>query len=643
MAAVVALTVVAGLYVVRHSLAAGTFHLSGWQIIDPNGAVFTPVGTNLDGPHFVWGNPTLGESGPAQAAWKWNIIRLNSELDSGPENPSQYNAGVTPGISGVNNDLDGIVTEYTNRHMVVMIDMHPRADCGYVNGTDYAAIKTWWIDKANRYKTNPYVWFNLYNEPGSGNADSTWTNMMNDYSSAIRATGAQNMIVYDGSNCGQEQSYGGDWHSQSAFLQYGPGLKNSYGNVAFSVHVYGNWANKSSQLSSFIQAMHGQNLPLMIGETGWIDGDSSGDNPLLQAGTQAAFSVAPGLGVGILPWHGNGLSGFEFVNGGGPFYNVAVNSSGNPTNIDALGQLIWNYAHSLAATTPAPTPPPTTAPTPVPTHTPTPTPVPTHTPTPTTPPTATPNPGDTQAPSVPGSLRATLITNAQISLAWNAASDNVGVRGYRVYQGGSRVADQAGTSYLAQNLAASTNYTFQVEAYDAAGNASARANLTVQTQAPPNPSPSPSPAPGSGNPITITPPGTSTPVPIPAGAQPVVGGTISLGTPGSRGHTIIKVDGTPVTTGNQLDTTYLTNGQHTVTAVTTTPSGQTQIASRRVDVQNNLSPLQTIRNLLFAPLKGNKTAVNASLIGLSLGLLGGISLTLHHWLWRRPKPPTSLR
>ena len=151
----------------------------------------------------------------------------------------------------------------------------------------------------------------------------------------------------------------------------------------------------------------------------------------------------------------------------------------------------------------------------------------------------------------------------------------------------------------------------------------------------PHPGPSPSPAPGSSNPITITPPGSTTPVPIPAGAQPVVGGTISLSTPGKSGHTTIQVDGTPVTNGNQLDTTYLTNGRHTITAVTTSPNGQTQVASRVVTVQNQLNPLQTFRNLLFAPFKGNKAAVNASLIGLGLGLLGGAGFSLHRWLWRR--------
>ncbi len=535
MAAFIMVMVAIGIYVVGRGLGAGTFHLNGWQIVDPNGAVFTPVGANVDGPHFVWGNPTLGESGSAQAVWKWNAIRLNSSLDSGSEQYPQYNAGVTPGISGINNDLDGIVNEYTGRHMVVIIDMHPRGDCGYPTSTDYAAIKTWWIDKATRYKSNPYVWFNLENEPGGGNADSAWINLANDFSSAIRGTGAQNMIVYDGSNCGQEQSYGGDWRSQSAFLLYGPSLRSSYGNVVFSAHIYGNWSGKASQLTSFIQAMHSQNLPLMIGETGWIDGDTSGDNPLLQAGTQAAFSVAPGLGVGILPWHGNGLSGFEFVSGDAPFYNVVVNGAGNPTNLDALGQLIWNYGHSLSSSTPVPTPIPIKTPTPTPTLTKTPA------------PTATPKPTPTPTPVI-----------------------------------------TSGPSRL------------------------------------PTPPPTVLPIGGSGS--------------TAGGAKPpVVSGTITVAPPAttSATHTTVLVDGQPVSATDQLNTSQLTNGRHTITVETTLPNGQKQLASRTVTVQNQLTPLQAIRNFLFAPFSGNVNLVSVSLVLLVVVLGIGAGLIIRYWAWHR--------
>ncbi|GAA2740538.1 carbohydrate binding domain-containing protein [Kitasatospora cinereorecta] len=92
--------------------------------------------------------------------------------------------------------------------------------------------------------------------------------------------------------------------------------------------------------------------------------------------------------------------------------------------------------------------------------------------------------GDTQAPTAPGSLTSTGTTSSSVSLSWTAATDNVGVTGYDVYQGASRVATVTGTSATVGGLAASTAYTFTVKAHDAAGNASAASNpVTVTTGA----------------------------------------------------------------------------------------------------------------------------------------------------------------
>ncbi|WP_329082623.1 cellulase family glycosylhydrolase [Streptosporangium sp. NBC_01469] len=93
------------------------------------------------------------------------------------------------------------------------------------------------------------------------------------------------------------------------------------------------------------------------------------------------------------------------------------------------------------------------------------------------------NPGDdTVAPSVPGNLRSTGTTANSVSLAWNAATDNVGVSGYEVYRGGTLVATVAGTSHTDTGLTASTSYSYTVRARDAAGNRSAAgAAVTAQT------------------------------------------------------------------------------------------------------------------------------------------------------------------
>lgn len=88
---------------------------------------------------------------------------------------------------------------------------------------------------------------------------------------------------------------------------------------------------------------------------------------------------------------------------------------------------------------------------------------------------------DTQAPSVPGSLRSTGKTSSSVSLAWNASTDNVGVTGYDIFRGSSQVLSVSGTSATVSGLSPSTGYTFTVKARDAAGNVSAASNAVTVT------------------------------------------------------------------------------------------------------------------------------------------------------------------
>src|SRR5207302_673389 len=78
------------------------------------------------------------------------------------------------------------------------------------------------------------------------------------------------------------------------------------------------------------------------------------------------------------------------------------------------------------------------------------------------------------APSTPANLAASVVSASQIDLAWAAATDNVGVTGYRVYRDGTLVASPSGTSVSITGLSAGTPYSFTVSALDAAGNASAQ-------------------------------------------------------------------------------------------------------------------------------------------------------------------------
>jgi chitodextrinase len=90
---------------------------------------------------------------------------------------------------------------------------------------------------------------------------------------------------------------------------------------------------------------------------------------------------------------------------------------------------------------------------------------------------------DTTPPTPPGNLTATSVASSQVGLSWTASTDNVGVASYQVLRNGSVIATVSGTSYTDTTVAPGTTYTYQVVAYDAAGNSAGSATLQVTTPA----------------------------------------------------------------------------------------------------------------------------------------------------------------
>ncbi|MCF6366535.1 MAG: GEVED domain-containing protein [Bacteroidales bacterium] len=88
---------------------------------------------------------------------------------------------------------------------------------------------------------------------------------------------------------------------------------------------------------------------------------------------------------------------------------------------------------------------------------------------------------DTQAPTAPASLTTSNITSTSLNLNWTASTDDVGVAGYYIYQGGTNIASTANLSYTVSGLSPSTSYSFYIKAYDAAGNISAASNTVNPT------------------------------------------------------------------------------------------------------------------------------------------------------------------
>ncbi len=93
----------------------------------------------------------------------------------------------------------------------------------------------------------------------------------------------------------------------------------------------------------------------------------------------------------------------------------------------------------------------------------------------------TPPEPDNEAPTAPTNLTASNTTTTTTTLSWNAATDNVAVTAYDVYQDGSVIGTTAATSYSVSGLTANTGYSFYVIAKDDADNQSTASNTVNVT------------------------------------------------------------------------------------------------------------------------------------------------------------------
>ncbi|MFB8029916.1 MULTISPECIES: chitinase [unclassified Streptomyces] len=83
-------------------------------------------------------------------------------------------------------------------------------------------------------------------------------------------------------------------------------------------------------------------------------------------------------------------------------------------------------------------------------------------------------------PATPTGLRAGTATASSVPLSWTASA---GATGYRVYRNGTKILDTTGTSATATGLAASSAYSFQVTAVNAAGESAKSGAVSATTAA----------------------------------------------------------------------------------------------------------------------------------------------------------------
>lgn len=84
---------------------------------------------------------------------------------------------------------------------------------------------------------------------------------------------------------------------------------------------------------------------------------------------------------------------------------------------------------------------------------------------------------DTTRPTQPTGLSASATSQSQVSLAWQASTDNVGVAAYDIFRGSAKVGSSSTSSFNDSGLGADTTYSYYVVARDVAGNVSDPSNV----------------------------------------------------------------------------------------------------------------------------------------------------------------------
>jgi endoglucanase len=163
------------------------------------------------------------------------------------------------------NNMNAVVTEFTSLDGYVMIEPHPETSNGVYAGyngnvvgssalpdADFANM---WSQLASTYKSNPYVVFGLCNEP-NGMSTVQWYAAAQAAITAIRATGATNLIMVPGNDYTAASTWTSNWYDTAS-----PAVSNSVGflalkdpinNMCVSVHSY--WDSDQSGTTTDISS-----------------------------------------------------------------------------------------------------------------------------------------------------------------------------------------------------------------------------------------------------------------------------------------------------------------------------------------------------------------------------------------------------
>lgn len=308
----------------RNARANGEFQVRGEYIYDPAGREFIVKGINK----FTFDQGSSRTIDQIKNDWKFNTVRLNYFLE---------------GESG--QQLHSNIQALSQQKVVTIVEVHDRTG-KYWEGGDLNQLKNWFRDLARRYKNNPYVWFNIANEPGGSKSTQQADKWIRQHQEVIKVirneVGASNPIVVDAHFWGQDV---GEWNGsnvkeeKSAILSHGDQLKRfegkSYDNIIFSVHMYDQWNFGEAKMANYLDRIEDKNHAVIVGEYGQINNGYD-----TKKATTAMFKVTAPREIGRIAWVWSAKDSNDLTttkNGGGEH----INNDHNPTNLSWLGQRVW--------------------------------------------------------------------------------------------------------------------------------------------------------------------------------------------------------------------------------------------------------------------------------------------------------------
>jgi endoglucanase len=215
--------------------------------------------------------------------------------------------------------LDQVMNDCAALHVICLLEMH-NYGAYYLDeststglpgqiGTSNSRLADLWSQIAIRYKDNSFVWFDLMNEPNKQSA-LEWVKSSNAIAAAIRATGATNKIVFQGTAWDGAWTWASSGNAEHMLKAYDPG-----NNFAFEAHQYldGDGSGTSptcvlgsgsTRLDPFTTWLRKYGLQGIIGEVGWAANEvcTIEAKALLNHWRAATTSSGGGGYIGLTYW-----------------------------------------------------------------------------------------------------------------------------------------------------------------------------------------------------------------------------------------------------------------------------------------------------------------------------------------------------